>query len=130
MEDIKAFMEANQVKIRFASSDTNPFMPGYSGDMNHWFCNITAASVEPFDFYYSTSQDLQPDADMALQRLIEDIEQYKECEGYENFLSLFDIDEGDGESDLAVAWAELERLEPMVTQLTQQKVLVQTPQGM
>ena len=129
MENIREFIEANQIEIRFASSDTNPFMPGYSGDMNHWFCNITAASIEPFDFYYSATTDLEPHADMALARLIEDIEKYKECDGYHDFLKLFDVEEGDGDSDLAVAWAELERLEPLVTQLMERKLEVQLTQA-
>lgn len=117
MEDISEFINSNEIKITFSPSDDNPFMPGHKADLNHWFCNLTTPNSNSFDFYFSGTNDIKPEAEMVLSRLIEDIDKYKECNGYSDFIALFDTSEGEGDAELAVAWAELERLEPLVEQL-------------
>lgn len=127
MEDINEFINSNEIEITFSPSDANPFMPGQNSDLDHWFCNLTTPNTNSFDFYFSATNDIKPEPEMVLARLIDDIDKYKECNGYSDFIALFDTSEGEGEAELAVAWAELERLAPLVEQLLNRQLTIHAP---
>ena len=127
MEDINEFINSNEIEITFSPSDANPFMPGQKSDLDHWFCNLTTPNTNSFDFYFSITKGIKPEPEMVLARLIDDIDQYKECNGYSDFIALFDTSEGEGEAELAVAWTELERLVPLVEQLLNRHLTIHAP---
>jgi hypothetical protein len=120
-EDILSVIERNRIELQLQPAQRNPFMMRHNADMAHWFCRITGMGITEFDFYTSTKSEdgvsvVAPDAVLAIGALLVDLETYRECRGYDDFVSLLGLDDGDAES--AVAWGELERIAPFAQQIS------------
>lgn len=102
--------------ITFSEASENPFMPNMEKGLSHWFCKLTVDGNEAFDFYFSTSSTERPTRKQVLMRLVEDVEDYRACDGFEDFLALLGQDEEgeEGGSEGLLAWGELGRLSGLV----------------
>jgi hypothetical protein len=118
-QDIDQLLEDNSLVLTKNQTETNPFMPGEKDDMYHWFCTLSGPAIEHFEFYVSCTPEIDPtDTDM-LNVLVKDIKTYRGCEGYEDFLKVFGIDDGEDRAEVALAWQELGRLAPLVEQVVE-----------
>ncbi|MBY3151291.1 hypothetical protein HFO56_02680 [Rhizobium laguerreae] len=118
-QDIRRLLDENSLSLSRAKTEANPFMPGDKGGMNHYFCTLSGAGIEHFEFYVSCTPDIEPiDVDM-IDVLVKDIKAYRGCVGYEDFLRIFDLNDDEERADVVLAWRELARLAPLVEQVVE-----------
>lgn len=118
-DEIERLLDENSLVLTKTRTENNPFMPGEKDDMYHWFCTLSGPAIAHFEFYASCTPEVEPtDADM-VDVLVKDIKAYRGCSGYEDFLKVFGIDDGEDRADVALAWQELGRLAPLVEQVVE-----------
>lgn len=115
--EITDAIERHAIEMSTGVATRNPFMPGDTSDMVHWFCNLSGHGLESFDFYLSFKGPAEPTLPAALHALSLDIKMYRGCAGYEDLLPILGLDDGEDRADLAVTWSELERLAPLLEQI-------------
>jgi len=115
--DIRRLMEERGLVLREAPTEANPFMPGDNSDMVHHYCTLSGGGIEAFEFYASTTPDIEPDAADLVAVLLEDVKAYRGCAGYADFMLVFGLSDDEGRADVELAWDELSRLAPLAEQV-------------
>lgn len=117
MFNVEKFIEENEITISSSVTEYNPYIPQEAADMKHCYCKLSGKTLSNFEFYLSyvdTEEGYTPDASFALERLIDDVKTFRDCEGYEEFARLLGIEEDDPGG--MVAYEEAGRLSKMVDQ--------------
>lgn len=108
---IRKLIDDRSLRIEFLPVEQNPFMPNPADGLRHFFCTLEGQGIEGFEFYYSCEDDgAKPQAEAALARLIDDIEDYSRCAGFEAFAALLGEEGEGGDSRIALAYEEIARL--------------------
>jgi hypothetical protein len=120
-EDIRRLLDENSLSLSMTRTETNPFQPGESADkegMLHYFCTLSGPGIDQFEFYSSYTPDLEPNDVDIIEVVVNDVKAYRGCVGYEDFLRLFGLNDDEDRADVVLAWQELERLAPLVEQVS------------
>jgi hypothetical protein len=121
-EDIRRLLDENSLSLSRRKTESNPFQPGNPADkegMDHFFCTLSGPGIDQFEFYVSCTPDIEPrDVDM-IEVVVKDVKAYRGCVGYEDFLRLFGLNDDEDRADVVLAWQELERLAPLVEQVSE-----------
>lgn len=117
--EIERLIDENSLALVANRTETNPFVPGVKDDMYHFFCTLSGPAIADFEFYSSCTPDLEPTPADMIETLISDVKVYRGCGGYEDFLRVFGLDDGEDRADVTIAWRELERLAPLVEQINE-----------
>lgn len=116
-EEIGALFDDNGLVLTRSRTESNPFMPGYKSDMDHYYCTLSGGGIDSFEFYFSHTSDLSPEDIDMVGVLVGDIKAYRGCAGYEDFLRVFKLSDDEDRADTVLAWEELGRLAPLVEQV-------------
>lgn len=117
MFNIDKFVEDNEISISTSMVEYNPFIPHEASDMKHCFCKLTGETLSNFEFYLSyvdTVEGYTPDASFAIERLLDDVKTFRNCDGYDDFARLLGIEDDDPSG--IVAFEEAGRLSKLVDQ--------------
>lgn len=117
MFDIEQFIEDNSIVLRASYVDYNPYIPHESQDMKHCFCRLSGQTMIEFEFYLSyvdTEEGYTPDAAFVIERLLDDVRSFRDCNGYSDFAALLGIEEDD--ADGILAFEEAGRLSDLIGQ--------------
>lgn len=115
MFNIDKFIEDNNVLLTTSLVDNNPYIPHGSQEMKHCFCRLSGTSLNEFEFYLSfvdTDEGYTPDAAFVVERLLDDVRSFRDCNGYKDFAALLGIEEDDAGG--IVAFEEAGRLSNLV----------------
>lgn len=116
-DGIRKLLDDNDLSLTVVRTEANPFMPGDTADLVHNYCTLSGNGIDSFEFYASTSPEIEPDLADLIEVLLRDVKAYRGCHGYADFLLIFGLDDGEDRADVTVAWTELERLAPLVEQV-------------
>jgi hypothetical protein len=115
-DEVASIIEENNIVVTRNPASKNPFLVGDAEEFRHFFCSISGAGIDNFEFYFSESGVSMTDAE-CIAMLISDINIYRGCAGYSEFLGVFGLVDGEDRAEIAIAWQELSRLAPLVDQI-------------
>lgn len=117
MFDIEKFIEENGITLTTSEVDFNPYLPHEAEDMKHCLCQLAGETLNNFEFYLSfvdTQEGYTPDATFVLERLLDDVRSFRDCQGYDDFARLLGIEDDDPSG--IVAFEEAGRLSNLLGQ--------------
>lgn len=119
MSDFEGIISSNKLELTFVPVTSNPYMPHSDEGMMHFFCNFKGERVNGFEFYISiesSNTEFKPSAELALSLIFEDVNLYKQCEGFSDLARILLLDDSDDPST-RIAFAEMARFADFVDTL-------------
>ena len=114
LEEIASVMSDAGMTLDVRAAERNPYISGEAEGMRHFLCELSGRRFESFDFYVSATPGTEMDDASIISLVLEDVKVYRGCPGYDDFLRLMGVDDGEDRTEAAVAWEEMERLAPLV----------------